>query len=116
VDLEDDPLDQFSEIPLNLAGKLQLIENARRPRQPTQLDVRALRERLRLTQRQFALIFGFPVATLRHWERGNRRPTGTALVLLHVIRENPRAVRSAVLKARSNAPDDDVPATWRLSR
>jgi len=64
------------------------------------IDVRALRERLRITQRQFAGWFGFPVATLRHWERGNRTPAGTALVLLHVIRENPRAVLQAVRKAR----------------
>jgi DNA-binding transcriptional regulator YiaG len=63
-------------------------------------DVRALRQRMRLTQREFAGWFGFPIATLRHWERGNRAPTGTALVLLHVIRENPRVVLQAVRKAR----------------
>lgn len=63
-------------------------------------DVRALRARMRLTQREFAGWFGFPVATLRHWERGNRTPTGTALVLLNVIRENPRVVLQAVRKAR----------------
>jgi putative transcriptional regulator len=61
-------------------------------RPPAPIHVRALRERLRLTQRQFAGWFGFPVATLRHWERGNRKPAGTALVLLHMIRDNPRAV------------------------
>ncbi|WP_171161776.1 hypothetical protein [Usitatibacter palustris] len=59
---------------------------------------------MNLTQRQFAGHFGFPVATLRHWERGNRVPTGTALVLLHVIRENPRAVMTAVRKARAREP------------
>lgn len=64
------------------------------------IDVAALRRRMQLTQRQFAGLFGFPVGTLRHWERGNRRPTGTALILLHVIANNPRAVRDAVRKAR----------------
>ena len=59
---------------------------------------------MRLTQREFAGMFGFPVATLRHWERGNRQPVGAALVLLHVVKDNPRAVRSAVLKARRNDP------------
>jgi hypothetical protein len=44
------------------------------------INVRAIRERMNLTQRQFAGRFGFPVATLRHWERGNRKPAGTALV------------------------------------
>jgi hypothetical protein len=55
---------------------------------------------MRLTQREFAGWFGFPLATLKHWERGNRRPTGTALVLLSVIHENPRVVLKAVRKAR----------------
>ena len=67
---------------------------------PREIDVRSLRLRMRLTQGQFAGYFGFPVATLRHWEHGDRRPTGTALVLLHVIRDNPRAVLQAVRKAR----------------
>jgi putative transcriptional regulator len=65
------------------------------------IDVRAMRVKMNITQRQFAAWFGFPVATLRHWERGNRRPAGTALVLLNVIRENPRAVMNAVRKARA---------------
>ena len=73
------------------------------------MDVRALRKHMRLTQRQFAGYFGFPVATLRHWERGNRRPTGTALVLLLVIRENPRVVRKAVNAARARS-------RWALAR
>jgi hypothetical protein len=60
---------------------------------------------MRLTQNEFAGCFGFPVATLRHWEHGNRRPTGSALVLLHVIRDNPRAVLQAVRKARIDWPD-----------
>jgi len=67
---------------------------------PREIDVRSLRLRMHLTQQEFAGYFGFPVATLRHWERGNRRPTGTALVLLHVIHDNPRAVLQAVRKAR----------------
>jgi transcriptional regulator with XRE-family HTH domain len=67
-------------------------------------DVRALRKRMRLTQRNFAIFFGFALPTLRHWERGNRTPTGTALVLLHVIGENPAVVRQAVRKARAANP------------
>jgi len=63
-----------------------------------------MRRRLRLTQRQFAGWFGFPAATLRHWERGNRHPSGSALVLLCVIRDNPRVVMQAVRKARLLAP------------
>ena len=56
------------------------------------VDVAQLRGRMNLTQEQFASRFGFPVATLRHWERGDRKPRGAALVLLNVIKRRPRAV------------------------
>jgi putative transcriptional regulator len=48
------------------------------------------------TQPQFAARFGFSVATLRHWERGDRSPSGASLVLLNVIDRNPRAVMQAL--------------------
>lgn len=64
--------------------------------QPQAVDVPGLRERLGLTQEQFAARFGFSVATLRHWERGDRSPNGAALVLLNVIDRNPRAVMQAL--------------------
>ena len=65
--------------------------------------LRDLRKRLRLTQRQFAGWFGFPLATYRHWEHGSRTPRGSALVLLSLIREHPRMVLLAVRKARGRA-------------
>ena len=60
--------------------------------QPQAVDVSGLRGRLGLTQEEFAARFGFSVATLRHWERGDRSPNGASLVLLIVIDRNPRAV------------------------
>ena len=64
--------------------------------QPHEIDVPGLRTRLGLTQEQFAARFGFSVATLRHWERGDRSPNGAALVLLNVIDKDPRAVMRAL--------------------
>lgn len=64
--------------------------------QPHAVDVSSLRERLSLTQEQFAARFGFSVATLRHWERGDRSPSGASLVLLNVIDRNPAAVLQAL--------------------
>ena len=65
--------------------------------QPHAVDVSNLRQRLSLTQEQFAARFGFSVATLRHWERGDRSPSGASLVLLNVIERNPRAVIEALV-------------------
>ena len=64
--------------------------------QPHAVNVSELRQRLRLTQEQFAARFGFSVATLRHWERGDRSPSGASLVLLNVIDRNPVAVFEAL--------------------
>lgn len=64
--------------------------------QPHAVDVSSLRARLSLTQEQFAARFGFSVATLRHWERGDRAPSGASLVFLNVIERNPKAVLNAL--------------------
>jgi putative transcriptional regulator len=59
---------------------------------PEPVDVAAVRRRTGLTQVQFAARFGFSVATLRHWERGDRNPQGPALVLLNLIQRDPVGV------------------------
>jgi len=64
--------------------------------QPAPVNVAGLRQRMGLTQEQFAARFGFSVATLRHWERGDRNPQGAALVLLNVIERDPNAVMRAL--------------------
>lgn len=64
--------------------------------EPKPVDVKAVRSRLGMTQPQFAARFGFSVATLRHWERGDRRPQGPALVLLNLIDRAPKEVMRAL--------------------
>lgn len=67
--------------------------------QPCAVDVAALRHRLALTQEQFAARFGFSVATLRHWERGDRKPHGSALVLLNLIDRAPETIMQTLQAA-----------------
>jgi putative transcriptional regulator len=64
--------------------------------QPSAVDVAQVRGRLGLTQAQFAARFGVSVATLRHWERGDRNPQGPALVLLNLIDRDPKGVLRAL--------------------
>ena len=63
---------------------------------PSEIDVQALRQRIGLTQEQFAAKFAISLGTLRHWERGDRKPHGPALVLLRVIEREDRAVLRAL--------------------
>ena len=63
---------------------------------PEQVDVRAIRVRLNMTQQQFAIRFGFSVNTLRHWEQGRRVPEGPTRAYLLVIDREPEAVQKAL--------------------
>lgn len=66
---------------------------------PEELDIKALRGRLGLTQPEFAARYGFEVGTLRNWEQRHRRPTGAARVLLTVIDRDHEAVDRALSPA-----------------
>jgi putative transcriptional regulator len=63
---------------------------------PTAAQVRALRNRLGLSQAQFALRFGFTVDTVQQYEQGRRTPSGPASTLLRVIEADPEAVMRAL--------------------
>jgi putative transcriptional regulator len=59
-------------------------------------SVRALRQKLRLTQEEFAARFHLPLGTVRDWEQGAHRPDKAAQVLLTVIAKDPDAVARAL--------------------
>ena len=61
-----------------------------------QVNVRAARRRLGMSQDRFAESFGVSAATVRNWEQGRRRPEGPARVLLAVIDREPEAVKRAL--------------------
>jgi len=56
---------------------------------PSEVNVKAVRQKTGLSQDRFAATFGISVATLRHWERGDRKPHGPALVLLNAADNDP---------------------------
>lgn len=68
---------------------------------PPQIDVRRLRRRLGLTQRDFAARFGFSLARVRDWEQGRSRPDGAMQAYLLVIEREPKAVGRALAGASS---------------
>jgi len=62
--------------------------------------VRQLRERLSMTQQEFALQFGIPIRTLQKWEQDERCPEGPARAYLAVIAHMPEAVLAALRAER----------------
>jgi putative transcriptional regulator len=59
-------------------------------------DIKAIRERLELSQAEFATMIGVSVATLQNWEQGRRQPDGPARALLRVAERDPEAVARAL--------------------
>lgn len=51
--------------------------------------VRRVRKRMGLTQAEFAERIQVPLDTIRHWEHGQRMPTGAAKALLKVLDHAP---------------------------
>jgi putative transcriptional regulator len=66
---------------------------------PADIDVKAIRTKLDMTQEEFAGRFGFSINTLRHWEQGRRVPEGPTRAYLLVIKRNPKAVQRALKAA-----------------
>jgi DNA-binding transcriptional regulator YiaG len=58
-------------------------------------SIAAIRQKLGLSQIEFAHLLGISVRTLRHWEQGTRTPSGATRVLLRVAALNPQLVLKA---------------------
>jgi putative transcriptional regulator len=63
-------------------------------------DVRALRERLGLSQEAFAERFQLSLRTIQDWEQRRRVPEGPARVLLRVIEREPEAAARALVGSK----------------
>jgi putative transcriptional regulator len=66
---------------------------------PERIDVRAIRQKLGLTQQEFAARFGFTVKSIRNWEQDGRQPEGAARAYLLVIDRVPKVVEKALRAA-----------------
>lgn len=62
----------------------------------TPMDIKAIRQKLDKSQREFALMIGVSVGTLQNWEQGRRKPVGPARALLRVAAQSPEAFRDAL--------------------
>ena len=50
-------------------------------------QIKQIREATRVSQAVFAAILNTSVSTVQKWEIGQKRPTGTALKLLHLVQK-----------------------------
>ena len=90
--LFDDLMQGLKEVDQFLAGKTA----GYRVTVPEEIDVKAIRQRLRMTQAGFSAAFGFSLDAVKHWEGGRRTPEASARAFLTVISKNPAAVLGAL--------------------
>jgi putative transcriptional regulator len=78
----------------------EILRGVRKPSREFRVDatsIKTLRARLELSQAKFAALLDIDLGTLRNWEQGRREPTGPAKALLRAIRNDPKAVLSALV-------------------
>ncbi len=78
-------------------GEIQL--RTRQFRFPSDVDVKAVRERAGLSQSEFAFIYCFNPRTLQEWEQGRAKPDTAVMAYLTVIAKNPECVQAALNEA-----------------
>lgn len=66
------------------------------PHPPATVDVRAIRAKLGLTQKEFAARFCLDVDSVRNWEQGRYDPDPYTRILLKVIEQHPEAVEEVL--------------------
>ena len=59
-------------------------------------NIKAIREKLRVSQNEFAHLIGVSANTIQNWEQGRRKPEGPAITLLRITERNPKAVLEAL--------------------
>ena len=63
---------------------------------PAEVNVKRIRQGLKMTQSRFSAAFGFSLDAVKHWEGGRRVPESSARAFLTVIARNPGAVIEAL--------------------
>jgi putative transcriptional regulator len=85
----------YDKIAAGLTEALEVARGNAKPSKlcvPPEIDVRAIRQKLKLSQDGFAAEFGFTINQIRDWEQGRTNPHGSSRAYLMVIQHNPKAV------------------------
>ncbi len=70
---------------------------------PAEIDVKAIRARTGLTQKDFASTFGFGVDQLKQWEQGRSRPFQAMRAYLLLINREPEKMLQALREINLSA-------------
>jgi putative transcriptional regulator len=92
----------FDKIAEGLKEALAVAKGEARPAKlfvPPEISMKDIRQKLNLSQDDFAAHFGFSINQIRDWEQGRSRPLGGVRAYLMLIDQNPQAVQQLLLEA-----------------
>jgi putative transcriptional regulator len=82
----------FNELLESVKQAGNIRKGNRKPSMIDEPDVTAIRKKYKMTQKEFSLLLGISVGTLRNWEQGRRKPQGPAKILLKIAEKQPKAI------------------------
>lgn len=92
----------FDQIAEGLNEALSVARGKTKPAKwhvPADIDVRAIRAKLHVSQEDFAAWFGFTINQIREWEQGRARPVGGVRAYLLLIERDPRTIQNLLRAA-----------------
>ncbi len=91
-------MESLEEVREHQAGRKKLRTTVRFLAEPAPIfrarQIKELREKLKLTQYEFASVLNVAVGTVRSWEQGIRKPEKVCNRLLQILNENPKIIKT----------------------
>ncbi len=89
----------FDDLKQSLKEAVAIRRNELAPSRVTEvhaLDAKSIRNKVGLSQSEFAQLIGVKLATLKNWEQNRRTPSGAAAALLTIVEKEPAAALRAL--------------------
>lgn len=102
--------DVFDQIAEGLTEALMVTRGESEPYKlhvPAEIDVKAIREKTGLTQKDFASTFGFGFDQLKQWEQGRSRPVQAMRAYLLLIDKQPVYMLNALKEINAECRRDN---------
>jgi DNA-binding transcriptional regulator YiaG len=90
------PVELRGNTPSVIASELKKLGVSALAIKSPNVDIKRIRESQKLSQPEFAILYGLELDTLRNWEQGRNIPDRSTMVLLKVIERCPDAVLEAL--------------------
>jgi len=92
--------DMFDDLMASVQEMDDIVKGQKQPARRFEFpepEVKAIREKMGVSQDKFAVILGVSKRTVENWEQGRRHPTGAARSLLKIVEADPKHALEALI-------------------